>query len=377
MAPQYSLCIIKPNKSVFSETFIKEHIDRLSGNKKVIYGGAFPLYGHDDRLLIKSKADLLLYLIQKRILGKIDIPVRNKALSDYLKREAIDVVFAEYGMVGGLVTKACKSAGIPLVVHFHGADAHHDQTVDQYKSFYSQAFEYASGIIAVSKDMIKKLRDLGAPAEKIAYIPCGVDINGFNKIVINPVSQNFLSIGRFVEKKSPLSVVKAFEIVLRSVPLAELWMIGNGPLFREVEQYVRDFKLGKQIHLTGVLPQEEIKALMPSMRCLVQHSVTTSDGDMEGSPLTIIEAGASGLPVVSTRHAGIKEAVINNVTGFLVEEHDIQTMADRMIKIALSPQLAADMGEAGRLHIVENYSIEEQISKLDRVIENAVINRSV
>ena len=91
----FNLCIIKPNKDAFSETFIQEHINRLPGNKKVLYGGSFPVYDHEGKYLIRSKLGLLSYLIQKRILGKKDIKVRTNALVNYLKEQKIDVVFVE------------------------------------------------------------------------------------------------------------------------------------------------------------------------------------------------------------------------------------------------------------------------------------------
>lgn len=372
MSSDYNLCIIKPNKSIFSETFIEEHINRLSGNKRVIYGGAFPLYDHRHRLLIRSKIKLLSYLFQKRILKKKNIAVRTEALVKYFKRERIDVVFAEYGMVGALVTDACKKAGIPLVIHFHGADAHHQPTVEQYLSLYKSAFEYSSGIVAVSKDMVKTLIALGAPEDKIAYVPCGVNTSRFTEIHELTVANDFLSIGRFVEKKSPLSVVKSFEIVLETLPDSKLWMAGGGPLYPMVEKYIKDKHLTKSVFLTGVLNQDKIKSLLANVKCFVQHSVTAANGDMEGSPVTIIEASASALPVVSTRHAGIKEAVLDGVTGFLVDEYDIQGMAEKMIEIARSHELAMAMGQAGRKHILENYSVENQVAKLDRVIQEAL-----
>src|ERR1700712_553369 len=125
MSGSYNLCIIKPNKLAFSETFIQEHINRLAGNKKVLYGGAFPVYDDNDQFLIKSKFSILIYLIQKKIFKKQSIGVRTLALKNYLLQNKINVVMAEYGMVGAMVTEACKLAGVPLVIHFHGADVYY------------------------------------------------------------------------------------------------------------------------------------------------------------------------------------------------------------------------------------------------------------
>ena len=189
----YNLCIIKPNQSAISETFIQEHIDRLAGNKKVLYGGAFPIYDDQGNYIIKSKLGLLNYLIQKKLLKRQDIKVRTNALVRYLKLNNIDLVFTEYGMVGGMVTKACQIADVPLVIQFHGADVHHRPTVAKYFNFYKKAFQYAGAFIAVSNDMVNALITLGAPAEKIFLNPCGVDTSKFVAVDIINSKNDFFS----------------------------------------------------------------------------------------------------------------------------------------------------------------------------------------
>lgn len=368
----YNLCIIKPNQSAFSETFIQQHINRLSGNKKILYGGAFPVYQENGDFLIQSKIDLISYLFQKKILDKKSIAVRNKALVLYLKKEKIDVVFAEYGMVGAMVTDACKQANVPLIIQFHGADAHQQKTVKTYLPFYKKAFAYADAIVTVSQDMSDVLIRLGASKEKIFLNPCGVDTELFSQIDISQSPPNFLSVGRFVAKKSPQSIVKAFKIVSDQISNAHLWMVGDGPLFKETKQLAEMLFLQDKITFTGVLPSKEIIGLMKNTRCFVQHSVTALDGDMEGTPVTILEASSSGLPIVSTKHAGIKQAVIDGETGFLVDEHDINLMAERMIEIASSTQLALKLGKAARIHMLKNYAIASQIAKLDQIIQKSI-----
>jgi len=370
----FNLCIIKPNKSAFSETFIQEHIDRLPGNKKVLYGGAFPVYDHEGKFLIRSKIGLLSYLIQKKIFGRKNIEVRTKALVSYLKRECIDVVFAEYGMVGALVTEACKIADVPLVIHFHGADAHHRKTVLEYGDLYKKAFGYASAIIAVSADMVEALVKLGAPRDKIILASCGVDTEKFPIVDISHSNKNFLAIGRFVEKKSPGSVVRAFKLVSEKFPDAKLWMVGWGPLFNETKKLINELGLDDKVILTGVLDSEEIKKLMQKSRAFVQHSVTTEDGDMEGTPVTILEAGSSGLAIVSTLHAGIKEAVINGETGYLVPEHDIKGMAAYMIKIAGDVKQASALGIKESAYINKNFNIKDRIDKLSAALYRSLEN---
>lgn len=367
-----NLCIIKPNKSAFSETFIQEHINRLPGNKKILYGGAFPLYDNEGKFLIRTKLRLLIYLIQKKIFKRKSIPVRDKALINYLKAERIDVVLAEYGMVGAMVTSACKMANVPLVVHFHGADVHHQPTVKEYLPLYKEAFSYASGLVAVSNVMVEELKKLGAPANKIILNPYGVDTSRFVEVDISRSKINFLAVGRLVEKKSPLSLIKAFNAVSEKFPDAHLWIVGAGPLFDEANKLTNELNLKAKITFTGILSTPEIQELMQQMRCFVQHSVTAGDGDMEGTPNAILEAGASGLAIVSTQHAGIIDAVINGETGYLVPEHDIEGMADYMIKIAGDVKLASELGTKEAAHIRKHYDINDRINTLTTIIQKAI-----
>jgi len=367
----YNLCIIKPNKSSFSETFVQVHIDRLAGNKFVLYGGNFPVYD-DEKFLIKSKFGLLSYLFQKRILKKQRIQVRTQALKNYLITKKIDVVFAEYGMVGAMVTEACQLAGVPLIIHFHGADVYYQKNIEEFGDLYKKAFQYGSAFIAVSADMATRLKDLGAPDEKVYNASCGVDPEDFPLIDISRSGQNFLAVGRFVEKKSPQSVVKAFNIVAEKLPQARLWIVGEGPLFEETSSMLPTLHLQNKVILTGKQTSTQIRELMKDTRAFVQHSVTAKNGDSEGTPVTVLEASSSGLPVIATKHAGIKEAVVDGVTGFLVEEHDIEGMAQRMRELAESPELAIKMGKAGRDHMIANYNTDQRIAFLDSIIQKNI-----
>ena len=372
MSGEYNLCIIKPNKSAFSETFIQAHIDGLAGNKKVLYGGTFPVYDHQDKTLIRSKIGLLSYLIQKKIFKRKNIGVRTRALVNYFKAQKIDVVFAEYGMVGASVTEACSLAKVPLIIHFHGADVFHRKTVAAYRELYQKAFAYGSAFIAVSAEMAETLIQMGAPADKVYNASCGVNINEFPLLDISASSKYFLFVGRFVEKKSPASLVKAFKIVVDQYPEAKLWMVGRGPLFDDTKKLIGQLGLENNITLTGVLKPADIRELMKNMRAFVQHSVTAADGDKEGTPVTVLEASASGLPVVSTRHSGIKEAVVDGVTGLLVDEYDVTGMGQKIITLAASPELAVKLGKAGHEHMVNNYDIGLRIALLNKLVQNSI-----
>jgi glycosyltransferase involved in cell wall biosynthesis len=111
---------------------------------------------------------------------------------------------------------------------------------------------------------------------------------------------------------------------------------------------------------------------MRQARAFVQHSVQTSYGDSEGTPVGILEGGAAGLPVVATRHAGIQDVIIDGETGLLVDEGDVDSMAESMIRLGENPVLAAELGKAARKRICAEFSMEKSIDNLWGIIETTI-----
>ena len=126
------------------------------------------------------------------------------------------------------------------------------------------------------------------------------------------------------------------------------------------------------VHLLGVMNQAQVASLMQESRVFVQHSLVPMSGDSEGTPLSILEAGASALPVVSTRHAGIVDAVLHGKTGFLVDEGDINGMAEHIYLLLANRELAAEMGSRGKAHISQNFSVETSIKGLRAILEHSL-----
>jgi glycosyltransferase involved in cell wall biosynthesis len=112
---------------------------------------------------------------------------------------------------------------------------------------------------------------------------------------------------------------------------------------------------------------------MRRARVFVQHSVTTPEnGDMEGKPIAVMEAMASGLPVVATRHSGIPELIEDEVTGLLVAEYDIEAMADAMIRLAKDDDLVSRMGRSASKAIHDHPLISHHIEALEKIIDTSI-----
>jgi colanic acid/amylovoran biosynthesis glycosyltransferase len=258
--------------------------------------------------------------------------------------------------------------GVKLVVHFHGYDAHNQDEIRSYRERYAAMFDYASAVIAVSSKMGSALLQLGLPEGKLFYNPCGIDVSMFAGANPSAAPPQFLSVGRFVDKKAPHLTLLAFREALQRAPEAALTMAGNGPLLEACRQMARGLEIASSVAFPGVLPSSRIAEMMRAARGFVQHSVTTTYGDSEGTPVAVLEAGASGLPVVSTYHAGIGEAVIHERTGLLVEEGDIRGMGAHMARLALDASYAGQLGAQARRHIADNYDIEKTVERLNRIL---------
>jgi glycosyltransferase involved in cell wall biosynthesis len=220
--------------------------------------------------------------------------------------------------------------------------------------------------------MIEQLISLGAQPEQIIKQPCGVDTGMFTATQPQNNEKTLIFVGRFTAKKDPVSLLNAFYLARQSVANAKLVMIGHGELQIIVMKTIDELHLKGAVEVLGWQTPEGVVAQMQRARAYVQHSVFAPNGDSEGTAISILEAAACGLPVVSTRHAGIKESVIEGVTGFLVDEGDRRRMAEYMVKLLQDPELAGNMGQAGRKRMLEYYDIKDQMAGIEKILGMAV-----
>lgn len=362
-----NIAIATINKSAYSETFIKAQIDLLPA-KLVLYDGWLPLF-YDNGLAINNKYKKKINQLSKLIFKKVFFNTSTDYLS-VLKKNKIDVVLAQYGPAGAELLNICRKANISLVVHFHGFDASEKEVLHRHDKAYREMFVFANKIIAVSKAMKSKLISIGCPENKIELI-----IYGPNDIFFENrpsfTSNTFFAIGRFVDKKAPYLTLMTFYEVLKEFPEAKLRMAGSGELLNTCKNMVRAWNIEKSVTFLGIIRPEETRAEMENALAFVQHSVIADNGDSEGTPLAVLEAQAAALPVISTYHAGIPDVVINNKTGFLVQERDIVAMKDAMIKLIRNKTLAKEMGAKGRDRIKNEFTMDIYINKLRDVLNES------
>ena len=302
------------------------------------------------------------------------IGLKNYLFAQSLKKHHIDVVLAEYGETGAEIVPACKYARMPLVVHFHGRDSSNHEVLRLRHDDYQRLFRQAAYVIAVSHDMERRLMAIGCPQEKLVYCPCVPD-ESFYHLGPTLEKSQFVFIGRFTDKKAPYATLLAFRKVHEQYADARLVMAGNGPLLNSTRNIAKVLDMGDSVSFPGAITPDQARAYLMDSRAYVQHSIIADDGDMEGTPVAVMEASAAGLPVVATRHAGIPDVIQDGKTGLLCDELDVNGMAEAMKRLLADSELAHRLGAAGKEYMKTNYSKNWQMNTLTKTLEQAVANK--
>jgi colanic acid/amylovoran biosynthesis glycosyltransferase len=199
-------------------------------------------------------------------------------------------------------------------------------------------------------------------------VPNGVAVPAVPHERVPKPTVSCLAVGRMVGRKSPILLLDAFRRASESCPALTLDVVGAGPLLAAALQFVRAFGLESRVTMHGALPESAVQQLMRRADMFLQHSVVGVNGDEEGLPNAVLEAMAAGLPVVSTRHAGIPEAVEDGVSGYLVSERDTVRMAERIVTLAADAGLRTSMGRAGWHYARTFHSWNDERSRICQVL---------
>lgn len=364
-----NVAIFTPNKNPYSETFIQAHKNFLDGNIFYYYGSKGHIQLEGLNSLVSKAAQWRFRFIRK--LNKYSFSyINDKAVLLSLKKNAIDVVLVEYGTHAHSLRAILKASNLPIIVHFHGFDASVVKVIKNCNN-YREVFELSSKVIVVSRKMEQILLELGCPSEKLIYNVYGPQPE-FEKVQSKFTKKQFIGIGRFTDKKAPYYTIMAFKEVVAKHPDATLLLAGDGVLLNMCQNLVKHYELDNHVQFLGIVSPDIYCHLLSESLAFVQHSITAKNGDMEGTPLAILEASIAGLPVISTNHAGIPDVIIHEETGLLSEEHDVESMANNMKKLLDDIDFAKLLGQQGKKHIKANFSMDRHIDVLNNCIKSCV-----
>ncbi len=281
----------------------------------------------------------------------------EKSIVHWVNQHKIDRVFAEYGPTSLRVLNACKKAKVPLFVRFHGFDASRLLKETNYRQRLKTLFSYAKACTP-SRYIKANLVEAGYPSDHIEVIYNGIELNKFELEISQTERDEIVIIhaGRLVPKKGVPDLLQVFIKLLPTYPNLRLKIIGKGPDQVTCEEIIAKHKVEEQVSLHGALPHYKLILNLLESDIFVLNSRKDSQGETEGLPISILEAMACKVPVLSTNHAGIPEMVIHEETGILIDENDSAALETSIIRLIEDPLLRKSISEKAQVEVKKRFS---------------------
>jgi colanic acid/amylovoran biosynthesis glycosyltransferase len=305
--------------------------------------------------------------------------LRHKVLRDpspfvrLLSSERPVLIHAHFGVDAVYALPVAEALAVPMVTTLHGYDVSMSTRAlllsgsPSWVNYVLHRRELARRgalFVCVSEHVRRRALELGFPTERTEVHYIGVDTERFAPT--GEVSEQLvLHVARLVEKKGTRHAIAAFQAVARAVPAARLVIIGDGPLRTSLQRQAVTLGIGDRVDFVGSMPREEVRRYLARSAVFCLPSVTAATGDAEGLPISIIEAMATGVPVVATRHAGAPEAVTDGQSGYIVDEADDGALAARLIALLQDSELRRRLGVAARLRAIADFDLRKNTEKLE------------
>ncbi len=283
-----------------------------------------------------------------------------------LKQQPYDIIQCHYGR-NGLKAVLLKDLGAiegKIVTTFHGYDISRYLQIHG-EHIYDYLFERADLLQPISNYWYEKLISLGCDPNKvrIEVHHMGIDCTKFVPFLNQSTDSQevtIIGIARLVEKKGLCYGIQAVAQLLKKHPRLHIsyQIVGDGVLRKELEAQIKQLEVTKEVELLGWKKQQEVQIIIGQADIILAPSITSEEGDCEGIPVSLMEAMAQGIPVVSTYHSGIPELVEDGVTGYLVPEKEVSELTQKLEYLVSNPRLRKQMGLAGRKKILQEYNIE-------------------
>src|SRR6266496_2020436 len=224
----------------------------------------------------------------------------------------------------------------------------------------------AARVVITETDYAEKFLQERFPerADRIHRVYNGLNLAEFGRATFSSDPPSIVAIGRLIAKKGFADLIRGCALLVERGRPFRCEIFGEGPLEKELRAQIEDLGLQERIQRPGPKPQHELRARLANAKVFVMPSVPEPEGGMDNLPTVIMEAMATGLPVVSTTIGGIPEMVIENETGFLVQPNDAVALAEAIGKVIDHRLLAQRLGQVGYERTQEFFSIEKNVREL-------------
>ena len=293
-------------------------------------------------------------------LGVFPKTVRFAYEMEQLGIEHVHAHFASHPALAGLIIN--RLTDIPFSFTAHGSDLHVEKKMLGEKI---RASNFATTVSLYNKELMVKEGGENT-RDKIHVVRCGVDTKLFSPSEKKKTDSPFqiLCVASFEEVKGHQYLVEACKTLNDQDLEFECHLVGYGPLKDKTVDLIQELNLDNKFHIHGGLPRNEVLEMVKNADVFVLPSVPTKQGKREGIPVVLMEAMATGLPVISSQLSGIPELVEHGNSGVLVKPRDSNALAEALINMMNNPGERLRMGQAGREKVINEYDLEKNTLKM-------------
>ncbi|MBL0310407.1 MAG: glycosyltransferase family 4 protein [Bacteroidetes bacterium] len=297
---------------------------------------------------------------------------------NFLKEKKSRLTHFHFGTDAYIYADVMAKSGLPSVISFYGHDVSFFRSLPLGLGhpFFRQAIQHATKILAMSPYMKEQLMNYGCPENKILIHYHGIPTNFFQSIKREHLLSeqiNLLLLGRLDYSKGHIFLFRALKkMIATGIKNFKLNVVGSGHLEKRFRNLSNKYGLDQFVHFAGPVKylSDEMSRYFSEADIFVHPCVPGPGGFREGIPGTIVEAMASGLPVISTYHAGIPYVIENEKTGLLVEEWDVDALANAIKRLMEDHLLRKKLGEAARIHACANLDLIKKEQELEAIYDS-------
>jgi colanic acid/amylovoran biosynthesis glycosyltransferase len=299
----------------------------------------------------------------RTLIGTLALFPKSVYLARRLEQEGvghIHVHYASHPATMALIISKLADVTFSFTVHAH--DIQTDRSLLRWKIAEAR---FIRSISAYNRRFLEGLYPKEA-AGKIDVIHVGIEPENYeNNVAVTGATPRILCVAAHKPYKGLPVLIEAARILRDDGVAFVCNLVGHGPMHDELEAMIRARGLGDRVHLIGARPEDEVTRMMTESTLFVLPSIVDpATGMMEGIPVALMEAMASGRPVVSTKTAGIPELVDDGVNGLLVEAGDAEALAAAIRSILADPHRARSMGERGREKVRREFDLRTCVAQL-------------
>ena len=293
-----------------------------------------------------------------------------------LQRQHVRLIHAHFGYTGFFLLDVKSKIGLPMVTSFYGADVTQLPRDPVWRERYQRLFAEGDAFLAEGNAMRRALLALGCPPEKVVVHRLGIPLDTLPFVVRRPDVSGIVKIliaSTFREKKGIPYALQAIQRVHRRYPRLQVTLIGDSGGKAGDDEEKREIlalvdQLNPVVNWIGFQPYTVFQKLLLEHHIFLSPSVTARDGDTEGgAPVSIIEAAATGMPIVASAHADIPEVVVDGESAFLSPERDVETLAEHLERLVTQPHVWESMGRRGRTHVERHHDAQVQAAHVENI----------